>query len=138
MNALNRIGIARGGPALLACVATAFATGCAAGVYSEPGPAGAYPAPVEEDAVVYVDSVPPNIEAYPHYYYGDGYAYYVDGRWYHRGPRGWGYYRQEPAQLARQRPYVVQQAPAPAIQRERSERERANAAMRALALRGGS
>lgn len=136
VNALNRTGIARGGCILLACVAVTFEGGCTARVYAD-GDA-AYPAAGGDDAVVYVDTVPPNIEAYPHYYYGDGYAYYVDGRWYRRGARGWGYYRQEPPMLQRQRGYV-QRAPeargerverAPAAQRERSYVQRAPEAAR--------
>ena len=83
-------------------------TGCTARVSSEPPPVAAYSVAPGEDAIVYVDSVPSNIEAYPHYEYDGGYAYYVDGRWYRRGPRGWGYYRQEPPQLLRQRPYVTE------------------------------
>ena len=121
VNALNRIRIARGWRLLLPCVAMTFGTGCAARVYSGSAPAGAYPAPVEDDAIVYVDTVPPNIEAYPHYAYDGGDAYYVEGRWYRRGPRGWGYYRQEPPQLARQRPFVVEQARAPGVPQERSD-----------------
>ena len=110
MNALSmRIGIARGRRFVLASAAMALEIGCGAAVYSEP--VRVYPAPVDRDAVVYVDRAPPNIEMYPHYYYGTGYAYYVDGRWYRQGPGGWGYYRQEPPELARQRPYV-QVAPA--------------------------
>jgi hypothetical protein len=89
--------------------AIVFAPGCAARVYSEP--VGAYPETYGDAAVVSVDTAPVNIEAYPHYYYGGGYAYYVDGRWYRHGSRGWGYYRQEPPELYRQRTYV-QQAPA--------------------------
>src|SRR5579864_5265749 len=123
-------GIACAGCVLLPCVAITLGTGCAARVDAESEPAGAYPAPVEEDAVVYVDTVPPEIEAYPHYYYGGGYAYYVEGRWYRRGPRGWGYYRQEPPQLERQRAHVEQRGPAPAIPRERSNVESAPAARR--------
>jgi hypothetical protein len=125
VNDLNEIAMTLGGAILFPCLAMTLATGCAARVYSESEPAGVYAGPAEGDnAVVYVDTVPPNIEAYPHYYYGGGYAYYVDGRWYRRGPRGWGYYRQEPPQLEHQRAYFIQQAPAPAIRRERSEVER--------------
>jgi hypothetical protein len=130
MKALKRIGIARGGWLLLSCVAVTF-SGCAAQVDSEPGP-GAYPGAVGED-VVYVDTVPPDIEAYPHYYYGGGYAYYVEGRWYRRGERGWGYYRQEPPQLAQHRAQAAREAPSPAVprERERSGAEQAPSASRA-------
>ncbi|MDP9036939.1 MAG: hypothetical protein M3O50_19240 [Myxococcota bacterium] len=146
---LNRIWMARSGSAMagfaIACFAIPVATGCAARVYSESAPASGYASPVEEDGIVYVSAVPPNIEAYPRYSYGGGDAYYVDGRWYRRGPRGWGYYREEPPQLARQRPNVAVQAPPPlppvvisrgvapppppvVISRERSDAERAPAA----------
>jgi hypothetical protein len=105
----RRIGMAHRTYLLLAFATTAFGSGCAARVYSsEP----AYPAS-GDDSVVYVDTVPINIETYPHYYYGDGYAYYVDGRWYRRGPRGWGYYRQEPPELERRRVEVRQAPEAP-------------------------
>jgi hypothetical protein len=138
VNVLNRVGIARGGCLLLACAATTIAAGCAAGVYAEP--AQAYPQGTDEDAIVYVDTAPVNVEVYPHYYYGGGYAYYVEGRWYRRGPRGWGYYRQEPPELEHQRP-AMQQAPevrrehpevqqAPQAPRERPEERRAPEAPR--------
>ncbi|MDP9151790.1 MAG: hypothetical protein M3O36_17850 [Myxococcota bacterium] len=130
VNALNRIWMARRSSAL-ACFAMTVGAGCAARVYSGSAPGGVYPSTVEEDGVVYVDTVPPNIEASPRYAYGGGEVYYADGRWYRRGPRGWGYYRQEPPELARQRPSVVQApapAPPPAIPRERSDTERAPAA----------
>ncbi len=86
-------------------------------------------APIEVEGLVYIDTVPPDIEAYPHYYYGDGYAYYVEGRRYHHGARGWGYYREEPPQLAHRRANVVREA-APAMRGERSDAERAPAAPR--------
>jgi hypothetical protein len=128
---LDRVTVAQGGYLLAACVAVvavAMQGGCAAHVYADPGVAS--PEPEGDDAIVSVETVPPNIEVYPHYYYGDGYAYYVDGRWYHRGPHGWGYYRQEPVALQRQRGYV-QRAPeaprggrivqeAPEVHRERT------------------
>jgi hypothetical protein len=122
VNTLKRIGIARGW-ILLPCVAMTFATGCAAGVSS--GSDATYPATAEDDAVVSVDTAPPNIESYPHYYYDGGYAYYVEGRWYRQGPRGWGYYRQEPPQLAHARPNVARQAPAVGIRAESGRGERA-------------
>jgi hypothetical protein len=114
VKAIHYTGIARRGCLLLTGVAAALGTGCGAGGYSrlEPAP---YPGSVDEgDVVVYVDVVPPNIEAYPHLYYAGADAYYVDGRWYRHGQRGWGYYRQEPPPLARQRPNVVQAPARPA------------------------
>jgi hypothetical protein len=130
MNTLHRIRLAHVGGVLLPCVAMTFGSACAARVYSQSEPAGVYPPTVQEDDVVYVETVPPNIEAYPHYSYGGGEAYYIDGRWYRRGPRGWGYYRQEPPELERQRAHVVREAPAPAEHRDRPEIERAPAAPR--------
>ncbi|MDP8999134.1 MAG: hypothetical protein M3O46_03380, partial [Myxococcota bacterium] len=115
MNTSNRNGIARGGCLVAACLAVIAEAGCAARVYSEP--VQAYPGPAA-DPLVYVDTVPVNIEAYPRYSYGSGYAYYVDGRWYQRGPRGWAYYREEPRELQRQRVYAAP-APAPVYPRER-------------------
>jgi hypothetical protein len=41
--------------------------------------------------------------SYPSVMYGGVDVYYVGGRWYQRGPRGWAYYRQEPRELGRQR-----------------------------------
>ena len=55
------------------------------------------------DDVVYTDP-PPQIETYPVVVYENEPHYYVDGRWYRRTPRGWGYYRTEPAHLATRRP----------------------------------
>ncbi len=132
MNALKRIGIAHGEWLLLPGLAMIF-TGCAAEVSAEPEP-GAYPAPAGEDVVVYVDTVPADIEVYPHYYYGGGYAYYVEGRWYRRGERGWSYYRQEPPQLAQHRAEAGRAAPIPAAPprvRERLDAEQAPAVSRA-------
>jgi hypothetical protein len=115
-----RLGVVRCGYRLLACAATTIlGIGCAARVYGEP--VQGYPSTYEEDAIVYVDTVPPNIEVYPHYTYGGGEAYYVEGRWYRRGPRGWGYYRREPPELMQQRTYV-QQAPAAAPREREHER----------------
>jgi hypothetical protein len=104
MNAFNmRMGTPRRGGLLLASAAMALGAGCAVPVYSEP--VAVTPAPVASDAIVYVDAVPSNIEIYPHYYYSGGYVYYLNGRWYRQGPRGWGYYRQDPPDLARQQHY---------------------------------
>lgn len=110
--------------AVLVGASAALSIGCAARVYSEPTPTYAQPAyvaqpqPYDDSAIVYVDQPPVvDIEAYPSVAFEGGNAYFVDGRWYRRGPRGWGYYRQEPPELYRQRGYVerqrgyVQQAP---------------------------
>ena len=59
---------------------------------------------------VYEDS-PGNVEGAPYVVYEGAPTYYVQGRWYRRTSRGWGYYRTEPQPLYGQRPYV-QRAPA--------------------------
>jgi hypothetical protein len=108
-------GIGYGGCLLLAATTMTAAAGCAAEVYPEP--VTVYSAPVEEEGLIYVEAPPPDIEIYPHVSFGGGDAYFVEGRWYRRGPRGWSYYRDEPPELARQRPDHdrdrpnVQQAP---------------------------
>ncbi len=124
MNRIHRFVAGRCGWILLHGTALAAWSGCAAQVYSEPGPAGVQEAQVEgdADAIVYVDAVPPDIEEYPHSSYGGGEVYFVEGRWYRRGPRGWGYFRAEPPQLARQRPIMVEQARERNVSRERTER----------------
>ena len=64
------------------------------------------PQPVELESannVVYSEP-PPQIETYPSVVFEGSPHYYVDGRWYRRTPRGWAYYRQEPAHLAQRRP----------------------------------
>jgi hypothetical protein len=51
--------------------------------------------------VAYVPAPPVvDIETYPVSVYQGVDVYYVDGRWYRHGPRGWAYYRQEPPPLA--------------------------------------
>jgi hypothetical protein len=55
------------------------------------------------DDFVYADA-PPQIETYPVVVYEGTPHYYVEGRWYRQTPRGWAYYRQEPAHLAQRRP----------------------------------
>jgi hypothetical protein len=115
----------RGSCLLLAYAAVTLESGCTTGVYSRPVRVD----PISGDEVVYVDTAPRDIELQPHYYYGGSYVYYVDGRWYRRGPSGWGYYRQEPPALTRQRPYVQQ---APAAPRERSYVQVAPAAPREI------
>jgi hypothetical protein len=110
------------------CAAGLAQASCGGTLYAEAQPApvaagpGEYTAPPADDAVVEVDTVPPDIESYPSVYIDGGNAYYVEGRWYRRGPRGWGYYRREPPQLQRQRAYIQQ---APPAQRERARVEQA-------------
>jgi len=89
---------------LLASSVVAAAGGCTGGVYARsPNVEGTVV--VEDDSEVEYVETPPvvDIESYPVVVYGGVDVYYVEGRWYHRGPRGWGYYRQEPAELGRQR-----------------------------------
>jgi hypothetical protein len=74
-------------------------TGCYAEVQAEPAYVTTSEAVTYEEPVVYVETVPVNVETYPRVYYRGSYVYWVDGRWYSRGPRGWGYYRAEPRGL---------------------------------------
>jgi hypothetical protein len=100
MSRLDSRMVARCSSAVLVSAVMAFGGGCAGRLYAVEG------APVVEDDgdVVYVQDPPVvDIETYPSTSYGGVYVYYVDGRWYQRGPRGWGYYRQEPPELGRQR-----------------------------------
>jgi hypothetical protein len=71
-----------------------------------------------EPAYAEADYVPADIETYPHTYYEGRDVYFVNDRYYYRGPHDhWVYYRTAPAPLVerratygRTRPYV-QQAP---------------------------
>lgn len=81
------------------CGALAFVPACVAEVTTRPV------------GVAYVEATPSvEIETYPHVVYEGVNVYYVEGRWYRRGARGWVYYREEPPALARQRVHV-QSAP---------------------------
>ena len=88
-----------------------FTTGCYAEVETRPAvvtySASARVQPVvvqEEEEVYYADTAPVvEIETYPSVVYSGRPVYYVDGRWYYRGPRGWAYYRSEPRGLVTQR-----------------------------------
>ena len=88
--------------AFLASSVVALAAGCTGGLYGRSFADGTV---VDDDSeVVYVEAAPVvDIETYPVVTYRGANVYYVDGRWYQRGPRGWGYYRQEPPELGRQR-----------------------------------
>jgi hypothetical protein len=83
-------------------------TGCYAEVETRPAVvtysanATVQPAVVEED-VVYEESPVVEIESYPTVVYAGRPTYWVDGRWYYRGPRGWAYYRSEPSGLVTHR-----------------------------------
>jgi len=106
---LNASMLARGEAALLASAVMAIGSGCAGGLYAEPASNVEAPpvvaGPVADDGdVVYVQDAPVvDIETYPSVLYGGVTVYYVGGRWYHRDPRGWAYYRREPTELGRQR-----------------------------------
>jgi hypothetical protein len=105
--------------ALLASAVVGLGAGCTAGyagtvggpAYVESSPGGAPPVvlvaagPAEVDADVVYDPQPPvdDIEDYPSVVYGGITVYYLGGRWYRHGERGWGYYRNEPPELGRQR-----------------------------------
>jgi hypothetical protein len=56
-----------------------------------------------DDDVIYSEA-PAHIETYPTVVYAGETHYYVEGRWYRHSARGWGYYRREPAHLAKHRP----------------------------------
>lgn len=110
MTRLNSRAFARNNCALLgsALLALGAAAGCAGGAYAEPanveGQVVVVGPPQDEGSVVYVEEAPVvDIETYPTVVYGGVNVYYVEGRWYQRGPRGWGYYREEPRELGRQR-----------------------------------
>jgi hypothetical protein len=66
--------------------------------------------PVAADEV-YVDSTP-YIATAPRAVYQGQTVYYVDGHWYRPRGRGWAYYRDEPPELRRHRPYVQAAPPA--------------------------
>jgi hypothetical protein len=55
--------------------------------------------------------VPADIYDYPRVYYGDGYAYLVDGQWYYQSPSGWVIFREEPPALAERRVYIYRRHP---------------------------
>jgi len=81
---------------------------------------------VPDYGYVSVTSMPPNYAAYPTHFYAGQPVYYIDGRWYSRGPSGWGYYRREPPDLYRYRQQRFQAPPArryqapPAYRRSRA------------------
>jgi hypothetical protein len=83
--------------AALAGVAALGLGGCHADV--RPRTAVAVPAEPEVELV----ATPLEVETYPFVMYRGTRAYYVEGNWYYRGPRGWVVYRREPVELARYR-----------------------------------
>ncbi len=91
-----------------AAAVIALGAGCTGRVYAGPGNVESAPVvagTAEDDGeVIYVQGPPVvEIDTYPSVFYGGVNVYYVDGLWYHQGPRGWSYYRQEPPELGRQR-----------------------------------
>jgi hypothetical protein len=70
-------------------------------------------AEVEPEPVVgyaQVTSAPADIETYPYVVYEGRPVYYYGDHWWYRDGSNWSYYRDEPAELHRQRGYV-QRAP---------------------------
>lgn len=91
---------------VLAAISLSGATGCVARVHGRAHYRPAvvtYQEPVYEEPVVYVSTVPVDIESHPRVYYRGSYVYYVDGRWYAPSRRGWSYYSSEPRALVSHR-----------------------------------
>jgi hypothetical protein len=122
MSSLHAGGARLFGP-LLAAAMAALAAGCEAGITgTAEGPAlveqpqGGAPPPVTSSAdldaeLVYDPDGPvDDIEGYPFVVYGGANVYFVEGRWYRHGQGGWGYYRNEPPELGRQREMHQQDA----------------------------
>jgi hypothetical protein len=84
-------------PLLFCAVSASPLLGCYATVSPEPVGVAA------ESDVVY-EPPPAQVETYPTVVYEGRPHYYVQGRWYSRTSRGWGYYRHEPAHLSQHRP----------------------------------
>jgi hypothetical protein len=87
-----------------------FTTGCYAELETRPAvvtysaSARVQPVVVQDEEEVYGEAAPVvEIETYPSVVYAGRPVYWVDGRWYYRGPRGWAYYRSEPRVLVTQR-----------------------------------
>jgi hypothetical protein len=94
----------------------ALAAGCQAGIRGgagvsvvaeeppgEPPPLAVASADVD-DGLVYEPQAPvDDIEEYPFVVYGGVNVYFVGGRWYRHDREGWGYFRNEPPELGRQR-----------------------------------
>jgi hypothetical protein len=113
---------------VLAGISLFGTTGCYAELETRPAyvtyssSARVRPVVVQADAdeeVYYAESAPVvEIETYPMVMYAGRPSYWVDGRWYYRGPRGWAYYRSEPRGLVTHRVDLERRYP---------ERFRANA-----------
>jgi hypothetical protein len=61
---------------------------------------------VDAEPVDYAEttSAPVDIDTYPSYVYMGEPVYFYGGHWWHRDGAHWAYYRDEPAELHRQRP----------------------------------
>lgn len=64
-----------------------------------------------ETDVVYTESVPVDVEAYPREQYAGVDVYLVGGRWYRRHGGRWQTYRTEPVELGRRRAVIERRAP---------------------------
>jgi hypothetical protein len=93
--------------ALCAAVA-ALAVAASAGCEAE-----AYPPEVGGYSTAYVDTVPPDIYAYPHVWFSGGYAYMVGNNWYYPNRGRWVRLRREPPELSRYRAQYGNVRPAP-------------------------
>jgi hypothetical protein len=91
-------------------IAACSGVGCYGRATLQPSAYSNYPA--YSEAEYGYETVPANIVAQPYVVYEGARTYYVNGRWYRNTPRGWGYYRNEPAPLVRRRPYVQSAPPA--------------------------
>ena len=86
-------------------------TGCTAHVRGRAEYSYQQPEVVYEEPVVYVQTVPVDIESHPRVYYRGSYVYYVDGGWYSQSPRGWVTYRSEPVGLRSHRVDIERRYP---------------------------
>ncbi len=86
--------------------------------------AGCY-ARAEPPVVGYADttSAPVDIETYPSVAYEGQPVYFYGNRWWHRDGARWDYYREEPAELHRQRAAVIH-APRARVRAEVHEEHR--------------
>ncbi len=80
---------------ILVALSVVGVTGCTATLRTMPN-IGGY-------TVAAVDGVPYALDEYPRYYYGDRYAYLIDGSWYYPTNRGWVMFMEEPRPLAQYR-----------------------------------
>jgi hypothetical protein len=102
--------------AALAAGCEAGLTGTASGQVVDVQPQGGAPplvvasADVDPDLVYDPSGPVDDIEGYPSVVYGGVNVYFVEGRWYRHGQGGWGYYRNEPPELGRQRELHQQDA----------------------------